>query len=199
MAIVKARVEIEGVRPLLMHKFGVDAIPLEKREKTGVAGNDPEEWKRTYSATKDGQLFVDPSYIFGCLREAGKYTKKGKSNIRGLISSCLQVLDDMILFDRWMPEEIDTDPTKPVYIDVRSVVNPSTKGRNIRYRVALSSGWKTSFTIMWDNTIVSRGEMESACHDAGMLVGLADGRSIGFGRFKVTSFEVIEDAQTKTA
>lgn len=41
--ILNATVSIKGIRPLLWHAFGPDAIPLEKREKTGVAGNDPEE------------------------------------------------------------------------------------------------------------------------------------------------------------
>jgi hypothetical protein len=42
--------------------------------------------------------------------------------------------------------------------------------------------------LQWDKTIVSRGEMEAVCRDAGKLVGLGDGRSIGFGRFQVLDF-----------
>jgi hypothetical protein len=199
MAMLVAKVQIEGVRPILWHRFGPDAIPLEKQEKTGVAGNDPEEWKRTYLATKEGQLYVEPSYIFGCLREAAKYTKSGRGSIQKNVAATLQVLDDMVLIDRFMPEELTQDPTQPVYIDVRSVRNPATKGRNVRYRLAASPGWKAEFNILWDGTIVSRTQMEAVCIDAGKLVGLADGRSIGFGRFEVKKFEVSEYAKTKTA
>lgn len=46
--IVTAHVVIEGKRPLLWHHFGPDALPLEKRERTGGAGNDPHEWKRAH-------------------------------------------------------------------------------------------------------------------------------------------------------
>jgi hypothetical protein len=84
------------------------------------------------------------------------------------------------------------DPDAPVYLDVRSVKNPATKARNVRYRVAASSGWEAEFTLMWDKTVVSRGEMESALRDAGRLVGLGDGRSIGAGRFEVVSFEAVD-------
>ena len=56
MSIVRATIRIEGLRPLLWHHFGPDALPLEKRPKTGVAGNDPEEWKRTMLSTADRQL-----------------------------------------------------------------------------------------------------------------------------------------------
>ena len=45
--IVHAQVVIRGTRPLWQHKFGPDALPLHPKEKSGVAGNDPEEWRKT--------------------------------------------------------------------------------------------------------------------------------------------------------
>ena len=190
--IVKARVSIKGIRPLLFHSFGPDAIPLEKQEKTGVAGNDPEEWKKTVLATKEGQLYLPPTYIFGCLRDAARYTKSGKGSIQTKVAATLQIEDERILLDRFMPSppaQLTTDSDEPVYLDVRSVRNPSTKARNVRYRVGASSGWSCAFTLVWDRTIVSRGEMEAVLRDAGALVGLADGRSIGMGRFTVESVD----------
>lgn len=190
-----AHVTIRGTRPLMWHVFGPDAIALEKKERTGVAGNDPEEWRTTYSATPEGQLYVDPSYIFGTLRDGARHTKKGRGSIQSNVTATLQVVDDFVLTDRYMPTEGDppTDKTLPVYLDVRSVRNPATKGRNVRYRVAASSGWCMTFTLEWDKTIVSRHEMEAVAIDAGRLVGIGDGRSMGMGRFVVDSFEV-EDA-----
>ena len=49
--IIQANLLIRGTRPMLIHHFGADAIPLERRERSGVAGNDPEEWKRTVLMT----------------------------------------------------------------------------------------------------------------------------------------------------
>lgn len=201
--IVTAKVKIRGVRPCLLHHFGPDALPLEKQEKTGVPGHDPEEWRKTVLVTPDGQLFVESTYIFSMVRDASKYTKKGKGSIQSAVAATLQVTDVLVPFDRFMPgfpnghaydplKEVapPQDPTLPVYMDVRSVKNPSTKGRNVRYRVAMSPGWTTEFNLLWDKTIVSRNEMESVLNDAGKLVGLADGRSIGFGRFEVESLEL---------
>lgn len=193
MATIEAKITIEGTRPLLWHRFGPDAIPLEKKEKSGVAGNDPEEWKKTYTATKSGQLYLDSSYIFGCLRNAAKYTKSGRGSIQNNVAATLQVVEDIVLLDRYMPEELTEDPSEPVYLDIRSVKNPSTKGRNVRYRVAASPGWKATFRITWDPTVVSRRQMKSVLIDAGKLVGLADARSIGFGRFDIKSVEVFDD------
>ncbi|MCL4295689.1 MAG: hypothetical protein KJ077_08175 [Anaerolineae bacterium] len=195
--ILTATVTVKGLRPLLWHVFGPESIPLEKQEKTGVAGNDPEEWKRTVLYTREGQLYVPGSYIFGTLRDGSKFTKKGKGSIQTALISTLQALDDRVLFDRFipgfnggLPEKLPTDLDEPVYLDIRSVVNPSTRGRNIRYRVAASPGWVAQFRIQWDKTIISRGEMEAVCIDSGKLCGLGSGRRIGLGRFSVDSFDI---------
>jgi len=175
---------------------------LERQEKTGVAGNDPEEWKKTVLKTKDNQLYLDPSYIFSTVRGGAKYVKKGRGSIQSDVSATLQVLENKILIDRYLPENVDkltNAVDEPVYMDVRSVKNPSTKGRNVRYRVAASPGWTTEFTLMWDKTIVSQTQMEAAIRDAGTFCGVGDGRTIGMGRFEVESFKVQTNAEEKTA
>jgi hypothetical protein len=206
--ILKATVAVQGVRPLFFHRFGPDALPLEKQERTGVAGNSPDEWRKTVLVTKTGQLFLDPTYAFGCIREAARYTKKGKGSIQTMVSASLQVTDAQILIDRFFPgwpkkgKKFDVltetapcqDADEPVYLDVRGVRNPTTKARNVRYRIAASAGWGCSFHIEFDKTVVSRGEIEAVLHDAGRLVGLGNGRSIGMGRFQVLSFKITEDA-----
>lgn len=202
--IVKAKVTIKGVRPLLLHHFGPDALSLEKEEKDGVAGNSPNEWRKTALVTKDGQLYLEPTYAFATIRDAAKYTKKGKGSIQTSVAATLQILDERVLIDRHFPgfpnehafdiktvEPPPRDTDAPVYLDVRSVRNPSTKARNVRYRVASSSGWSCSFTILFDKTIVDRNQMRAVLNDAGVLVGIADARSIGFGRFTVEGFEEV--------
>lgn len=198
--ILTAKVTIKGLRPILWHHFGPDALPLEKQERTGVAGHDPEEWKKTVLKTKDNQLYVDSSYIFACIRDGAKYTKKGRGSIQSMVCATLQVLTDRVLTDKYLPEniaELINATDEPVYLDVRSVKNPSTKGRNVRYRVGASTGWMATFEIMWDKTIVSRNEMQAAIIDAGRFSGLGDGRNIGFGRFEMESIEISEEKNAK--
>lgn len=201
--IVTAKVTIKGTRPLFWHRFGPDALPLEKQEKTGVAGHDPEEWRKTVLVTKDGQLYLEPTYVFGSMKEGAKYTKKGRSTLMVPVVATLQVAPDRILVDRHFPgfpngnsfdpstaEPPERDQDMPVYLDVRMVRNPSTRARNVRYRVAACLGWSASFELMWDKTIVSRPEMETILIDAGRLVGVGNGRAIGMGRFVIERFDV---------
>lgn len=179
--LVSVNIKIRGTRALLWNAFTSEAIPLQKQEKSGVAGNNPEEWRKTVLMTEQRQLYLEPTYIFGSLQP--------------LLISTLQVLDDRILTDRFLPEEreLSTDPQQPVYLDVRSIKNPATRARNVRYRIAASPGWTISFGIEWDKTIVSREEMKAVVIDAGRLVGIGDGRTIGFGRFRMEDFVVSQD------
>lgn len=192
-SMLSACVVIEGVRPMLWHAFGPDSIPTAEQkltiEKTGVAGNDPEEWKRTVLMTADRQLYIKPSYVFGCLRDAAKYTKRGRGTLMVALAGTLQCVDPILLVDRYVPDEPTYDPNELVYIDVSGVKNPQTKGRNVRYRVACSIGWHLSFNVIWDKTEVQRAELEKVVQDAGQKCGLGDGRAIGNGRFKMLHIE----------
>jgi hypothetical protein len=201
--ILRAKVEIKGIRPLLWHHFGPDALPLEKKERTGVAGNDPEEWKKSVLMTDDRRLYLRPNYIFGCLRDGAKHTPRKRGTLQPYVAATLQIANSLIFIERdgevlKVPEEpVPTDPTLPVFIDIQSVKNPATRARNVRYRIAASSGWEAHFTLEWDATIVSRNEMNAVCLDSGRFCGLGDGRSIGYGRFEVIQFQVEELNQSK--
>lgn len=195
--LLTAKVQIEGTRPLLWHHFGIDAIPLEKQERSGVSGNDPEEWRKTVLMTSDRQLYLLNSYLFRSIRDAAPFIKRGKT-LQTAVSATLQVVEDVILMsDRYVPQKpmvIEQgqayEEMPSVYVFVAGVKNPSTKNRNIRYRVAASPGWQCEFTLAWDKTVISRGEMEGLCFTSGQLIGLGDGRAIGFGRFAVNKFDV---------
>lgn len=191
--LLTAQVTIRGMRPLLWHAFGTDAIPLEKRERSGVAGNDPTEWQRTMLITEDKRPYLPGSYLFGTIKDGARFTKKGRGSLQTQVISTLQVCDDRIIVgEQALPDPLPTDPAQPLYLDVRSVRNPATKARNVRYRVAAAPGWRATFSIVWDRTVVSRGEMEAVVLDAGRLCGVGSGRQIGLGRFGVEAFTVTD-------
>jgi hypothetical protein len=196
--IIQATVTIQGTRPLLFHAFGPDAIPADgRKEREGAAGNNPNEWKRTVLFLQDTrQLYLKPTYVFGSLRDGARHTPRKRGTLMSYVAATLQVRDDLILLDRYLPDDpLPTDPREPVYLDIQSVKNPSTRARNVRYRVAASTGWQATFTLLWDKTIVSRPQMEAVLQDAGRLSGVGDGRNIGYGRFLVEQFTISNNAR----
>ncbi len=175
---------------MLFHAFKPEMLSGERKERSGSAGNDPEEWRKSYRATKEGVLYLIPEQIFGVCREGAKYTKKGKGSIQKSVAATLQILDKQIVMNRTLVGDPTQDPEQEVYLDVRGVVNPATRGRNVRYRVATREGWEATFTLEFDPSIVDRNQMQAVLIDAGKLVGLGDARAIGYGRFEVVAFTV---------
>lgn len=195
--LVKIRVKIEGTRPLLWNHFGPHALPLEPQERGGIAGNDPDEWRRSVLMSLDRELYLLPSSIFKCLREGGKFIKQGRGTLEKLVACTLRVQSNPIIIEgRFVPHKpeylndgIFLEEMPEVFVDVSPVVNPATRRRNIRYRVATAPGWTCTFTAEFDKTIVTRNQMNSICIQAGEFVGLGDARTIGLGRFKVLAFD----------
>ncbi len=194
MAIEKVKATVKMTREYLWHNPSDDILDGGRKAKTGTAGNDPEEWKKSFTATKEGQLYVKPEQIFGCMREAGKHTKQGRGTMKNTIAATLQVDEDRILLDKNVGNLDDipiNDFEAGLYVDKRPVKNPATKGLNMRYRLAVPKGTELTFHMVYDNTLLNSGMVESILRDAGSLVGIGDGRAIGKGRFEVTSFEQV--------
>lgn len=191
--MVVAELRIIGTRPLLFHAFGPDSIPADgRKEREGAAGNNPNEWRKTVLfRAETRQLYLKPSYIFGSLRDGARHTPRKRGSLMSYVAATLQIVDSIILLDRYLPEEpLPTSPEEPVYLDVQSVKNPSTRARNVRYRVAVAPGWTCSCRLQWDRTIIGVQEMQTVAIDSGRLSGLGDGRGIGYGRFEVAAFAI---------
>jgi hypothetical protein len=193
MALERVKARVKLTREYLYHNPADTVLDGGRKVKTGTAGNDPEEWKGTYCATKEGFLYIKPEQLFGCMREAGKFTKKGRATVKNDIAATLQIEEPRVLINKKIgtdPIPVN-DPDAPLYVDKRPVKNPATKGLNMRYRLAVPPGTEFVFHMTYDNTILNANIVSSVLHDAGTLVGIGDGRSIGKGRFEVVSCDLV--------
>lgn len=193
----KCTFSVIGTKPFLYHKFNIEAITDTKKPKEGSSGNQPSEWKKTIW-NEGKRLFVPGFYFLSAFTTAGKYVKIGRGTISKQVASAVTILDERVYFNRELPDELDNldnnniskDSSSPVYLDIRAVSNPNTKGKNIRYRLALSPGWEFEVAFMWDDSIISADQMKSTVEALGKLVGFSEGRTIGYGRFEITEWSV---------
>ena len=193
----KCRVKIRGIKPLIMHRFNLESITAQRKPKSGSSGNDPDEWKVSFHHN-GGKIYVPGAYIFAALKNGSVNTKVGRGTIQKTLISAINIDEEIIytnreMFDKWESMEIDAvpkDSSLPVYVDVRAVSNPNTKGKNIRYRLALSKGWELEFNVILDDTLISQSQMKKVIEDTGKLQGLCDARTLGYGRFELVEFEV---------
>lgn len=188
---------ITGKTALLFNKFNVENVSNKQKVKTGSAGNDPEEWRSKVIC--DGKkLYIPGFYIFSCISAGGQYVKEGRGSIQKKLMGCLLIQTEKFYLNRELTKEISDletddlprDSSKEVYLDVRGVKNPTTKARNVRYRLALCPGWSTNIIAEWDDTVISRDSIKQAIESAGKFVGLCDARLLGYGRFTVEDIKI---------
>lgn len=138
MAKQKINVEIQGITPLLMHRFPIE--PVEAIEK-----KPPEEQAEIAAyRTPDGELYIPGTNIQRALVGGATYCKgKGRASLKKPAAACLFVT----------PEYVILDPQTYV-VDTRPVVMPSTKGRILRHRPKLEQ-WRVGFVLEYDDTLLS--------------------------------------------
>ncbi len=182
-------VKIEGVTPLLMHKFNEESL-----NKNGVKVNSnknqtPREIaEKTAYKDENDELYVPFTWVFGALINAGKYFKMNKNKVTTVKSSIVPAGISLT-------EEKFFLNTKHFEVDSRSVVIPSTQGRVMQYRARLDT-WSIKFCLMVDETIFDINTVRELVDTAGTKIGIGayrpDRKGL-FGKFKVTEWNVTKN------
>jgi len=178
MAIRKIKGEITGTSPLLMHRFPMEEITaIEKK---------PREEQAEIAAYRDPdteELYIPGVAFQRCLVAAAVYSKgRGRASLQKPVAASVLV----------EPERAGLG-VKDYNIDSRPVVIRATKGRIIRHRPRLET-WSATFTITYDDELLTKDQLRQVVDDAGARVGLLDFRPEKkgpFGRFTVTHWEEI--------
>lgn len=189
------KILIRGTKPIMFHRFNLENLTDQTKPKVGSAGNNPEEWKKSFYHV-DGKLFFPSDCVFSTLKNGAVYTKAGRGTLKNTWVAAIEIKENQVFLDREMFEnwenlsidEVPKGPLDPVYVDVRMVANPNTKGRNVRYRVACAPGWQMQFTLMADLSLLSMQQIEKIVNDTGKMQGFGEARTLGYGRYEVLEF-----------
>ena len=188
MSEVTTSVTIEGVTPILMHRFteesevkvssGISAVSV------GDKGTPREQAAKKLYKDEEGNLFLPGPNIFACIIAAGKFHKNGKSKVTTIKSSLVPA--GMCILDLVCPFG-----TKEFEVDSRSVVIPATGGRIMAHRPRLDK-WSLTFRLTIDTDMFAETFARKLVDDAGKRIGLGDfrpDRKGPFGKFVVSNWE----------
>lgn len=183
-------VEIVGVAPLMQHKYPMPTLEtMAKGGKKSTGSKDyTQEWREYLYTTSDGQVCQPSSHLEGAMVKAAasfKVTGKRGKSYKDLFSANVFVDPPEILHGISVPEELDTDADKPLYLDMRPVV--VQRARVVRIRPTFKPGWKLAFTINVIDDEISSEIVNDVLTLAGKAVGIGDYRP-KFGRFMVSRF-----------
>lgn len=180
----KVKVEIKGITPYLMHRFGEETADTKTERKIGKKDYEAEVEKALYKSP-DGEIYVPSMQLKGCLIEAGKQMRvvgKGKSTYSKLFGAFLLIEPDTIpmINQEWIT-------------DARAVV--IQRSRIIRYRPKFMD-WSLTFTITIMDDGIAMDVVRQGLEIGGNYVGIGDFRPQKkgtFGRFMVTSFQEVKE------
>ena len=185
------KIKIKSGSPMLHH--GSQAVGMEKTSKKRKGGDallgNPDEWNKTIYFDEKVGVYLPASVFEACLINAGKQFKIGRIAATGYVKS------GVFCMDEHLPFLVDGTPVmtlddKRINIDKRTVKNPSTKGRNMRYRAKFDK-WSSEFKLMvTSDDYINSDLLEEIINYAGMYVGVGDYRP-RFGRFTLESIKEV--------
>ena len=173
------RVEIEGLVPLLKHRFaGGEELQPEAKFKVGKVDY-TKEWEGALYKMEDGTIYQPSDHLENSLvKAAGNFqiTGKGKKTYKDLMKS------SVLIEPFYIPHEI-----QKFEIDIRSV--RVGKSRIPRQRPVFHK-WRLKFTVTISEPQLHGSVVKEILDYAGRYVGIGDYRP-KFGRFQVTLWEKI--------
>jgi len=188
MSEITVSVTIEGVTPILMHRFTEEnEVKVSSGMSTvsvGDKGTPREQAEKKLYKNDEGDLYLPGPNIFACIIAAGKFHKNGKSKVTtvksSLVPAAMSILDLVCPFG-----------TKEFEVDSRSVVIPATGGRIMAHRPRLDK-WSLTFRLAIDTLMFAENFARKLVDDAGKRIGLGDFRPDRkgiFGKFVVSNWE----------
>jgi len=186
-------IEIRGITPLLIHRFGEQSEQAKKTRRIEVQNRDPREeaTKNAYIA-RDGTYYFSAFAIPNAMGNAGTNHKATgtRKTLRFVVPSAIRMSSDTITI-------LNAEgPAKGFEVDSRPVTIPATKGRVMRHRPRFDQ-WGARFTFVLDDELLSVDMTQQLLTEAGQSIGIGDFRPEKrgpFGTFRVTKFKEVSAA-----
>ena len=184
------KIKITGIRPIILHNglladptnpivLQQKAITAKKAKKTDADNLELArlEWFGGLYLSESGRICIPCDNIERCIQQGGQKQRIGKDVQAGVFVQEPEIEIDHPDIAGKKPEKLYGDPR----FTIRKGVKIQTS-RIIRIRPMIPTGWKLTFTLEFDDTLINARNLEQAILDAGTYVGLGDWRP-KFGRF----------------
>lgn len=186
--MTSVQVRIQGITPLLIHKFGDEERAEKKTRRVETVARDPlvEATKAAY-IHGDGTFYFSAFSIQNAMGNAGSSHKTvgSRKSLRFVVPSAVRMDADTVTI-------LSGDlPAKRFDVDARPVVIPATKGRVMRYRPRFND-WGARFLLHVDESLLSPEMAHQLLNEAGQSIGIGDYRPEKrgpFGRFRVVEWK----------
>lgn len=177
-------VEIEGVAPILFHRWNCESVESKSKAKKGSAEKKSDDVESYVYRNDEGFICIPGEYLRGAIVAAAKFQQDPRSPRKSAADLFKAAIISLTPLASLGAKDWD-------YLDKRRVC--IQRNAITRSRPAMKEGWKVTFILMVNlPEYIEPPLLNSTIQAAGKLIGLADFRP-SFGRFNVVRFEVLED------
>lgn len=175
------KVSIEGITPILMNQYNVQAELDRQKGVRTTKSYDPkiEAEKSAYWSEDKKTLIIESRILYASLLNASSFHKIGRRSAKSILAGSIRV----------EPMEISLGTNK-YEINTRPVV--IQRSRVLKSRAKLSK-WKASFDIVYNENLIADPEIvRTVLEEAGQRIGIFDFRPQKggpYGTFRITSFK----------
>ena len=180
----RAQVSIEGVCPIMFHRWNCESVESKSKAKKGSVEKKSDDVESYVYRNDKDELCIPGEYLRGSIIAAAKFQQDPRSprkSAADLFKAAIVSLTELASLG-----VKDWD-----YLDKRRVC--IQRSAITRSRPAMKEGWKATFILQVQlPEYVDKQLLNTTIQAAGRLIGLADFRP-SYGRFSVTQFEILED------
>lgn len=176
------QVEIEGIAPILFHRWNCESVESKSKAKKGSAEKKSDDTESYVYRNEAGEICVPGEYLRGAIVGAAKFQQDPRSPRKSAADLFKAAVISLTPLASLGVKDWD-------YLDKRRVC--IQRNAITRSRPAMREGWKATFVMMCNlPEYVDPQLLNSTIQAAGKLIGIADFRP-SFGRFNVVSFKVL--------
>lgn len=188
MTPYRAVVEIEGVVPILFHRWNVEAVAEKAAAKKGSAAKKTDDIESYLYRNEEGEICIPGLYLISSMTDPKNGAAKYLQDPRSPRKSALDLFKSGVCA---LTELASTGVKEWDYVDQRRV-NIQRNGIT-RSRPALSAGWRIEVELqVLLPEYINQNLLLQTLTNAGRLTGIADFRPT-YGRFQVNRFQVLTD------
>lgn len=175
--------QLTGTADLLFHRWNSEAVDEKAKAAKNSKAKKSDNIESYVYRNDDGELCIPGEYVRQSIIMAAKFRQDPRSPRKSAMDLYKAGVVPLTILASVGKMKWDYEDTRRVVIQ-RSGVN--------RTRPALKQGWKAAFEfLILTPEYIAPMELHAVLTQAGVLVGIADFRPT-FGRFGITSFEVLQ-------
>jgi hypothetical protein len=177
-------VAIEGVAPILFHRWNVEAVETKAKAAKGSAAKKSDDVESYLYRNDAGEICLPGEYLRQSIIHAAKFRQDPRSPRK----SAMDLFKAAVIS---LTPLASMHATEPDFLDRRRVM--VQRNGITRTRPAMKEGWRAEIDLMVNiPEYVPPGLLRQVIDDAGRLIGVGDFRPT-YGRFAVSAWTIRAD------